>query len=175
MINPSLRVQQVQLPDHFNNVNFMRIPRVDRCTTCHMGADRKGFEDPKIRTVYRTHPRLHRMVGSESVHPATSFGCTPCHGGRDRATSFWSAGHSPETDRQERLWTRKYDWEFDRFNENPVLPLKYAESGCYRCHANETNFPEAPRLDAGMRVVENLGCWGCHRVEGLEKPRLPRP
>jgi hypothetical protein len=136
MINPSLRVQQVQLPDHFNNVNFMRIPRVDRCTTCHMGADRKGFEDPKIRTVYRTHPRLHRMVGSESVHPANSFGCTPCHGGRDRATSFWSSGHSPESERQERMWTRKYDWEFDRFNETPVLPLKYAEAGCYRCHAN---------------------------------------
>ncbi|MFN2387562.1 MAG: hypothetical protein ABR576_14990, partial [Thermoanaerobaculia bacterium] len=36
MVNPSLRVQQVQLPDHFNNVNFMRIPRVDRCTTCHV-------------------------------------------------------------------------------------------------------------------------------------------
>jgi len=174
MINPSLRVQQVQLPDHFNNVNFMRIPRVDRCTTCHMGADRKGFEDPKIRTVYRTHPRLHRMVGSESVHPATSFGCTPCHGGRDRATSFWSAGHSPESERQERMWTRKYDWEFDRFNETPVLPLKYAEAGCYRCHANETNFSEAPTLDAAMRVVENLGCWGCHRIEGLEKQHLPK-
>lgn len=33
MINPSLRVAQVQLPEHFNDVNFMRIPRVDRCAT----------------------------------------------------------------------------------------------------------------------------------------------
>ena len=174
MINPSLRVQQVQLPDHFINVNFMRIPRVDRCTTCHIAADRKGFEDPRIKTVYRTHPRMHRMVGSESMHPANTFGCTPCHGGRDRATSFWSAGHSPETEQQERAWTKRYDWEFDKFNENPILPLKYAESGCYRCHANETNFPEAPTLDSGMRIVENLGCWGCHRIEGLEKQHLPR-
>jgi mono/diheme cytochrome c family protein len=174
MINPSLRVQQVQLPDHFINVNFMRIPRVDRCTTCHIAADRKGFEDPKIKTVYRTHPRMHRMVGSESMHPATSFGCTPCHGGRDRATSFWSAGHSPVTEEQERRWTSKYDWEFDKFNENPILPLKYAEAGCYRCHASEANFPEAPTLDAGMRIVENLGCWGCHRIEGLEKQHLPK-
>ena len=75
-INPSLRVQQVQLPDHFINVNFMQIPKVDRCTTCHVAADRKGFDDPKIREVYRTHPRMHRMVGSESMHPAQSFGCT---------------------------------------------------------------------------------------------------
>src|SRR2546429_7771823 len=29
MVNPSLRVQQVQLPDHFINVNFIRIPRID--------------------------------------------------------------------------------------------------------------------------------------------------
>ncbi len=174
MVNPSLRVQQVQLPDHFINVNFMRIPRVDRCTTCHVAADRKGFEDPHIRTVFRTHPRMHRMVGSESMHPSTSFGCTPCHGGRDRATSFWSAGHSPVTEDQERRWTRKYDWEFDKFNENPILPLKYAEAGCYRCHASETNFPEAPTLDAGMRVVETLGCWGCHRIDGLEKQHLPK-
>ncbi len=175
MINPSLRVNQVQLPDHFINVNFMRIPRVDRCTTCHMAADRKGFEDPRIKgIVYKTHPSFHRMVGSESMHPANTFGCTPCHGGRDRATSFWSAGHSPETEAQRVAWTRKYDWEFDKFNENPVLPLKYAEAGCYRCHAKETNFPEAPRLDAGMRMVESLGCWGCHRIEGLETQGIPK-
>jgi len=175
MINPSLRINQVQLPDQFINVNFMKIPKVDRCTTCHVAADRRGFEDPKIKTVFRTHPSFHRMVGSESMHPATSFGCTPCHGGRDRATSFWSAGHSPESPEQERAWTKKYDWEFDRFNENPVLPLKYAEAGCYRCHASEVNFPDAPTLDAGMRTVETLGCWGCHRIEGLERQHLPKP
>jgi mono/diheme cytochrome c family protein len=175
MVNPSLRVQQVQLPDHFINVNFMRIPKVDRCTTCHIAADRKGFDDPRIKEdIYRTHPRMHRMVGSESMHPAQTFGCTPCHGGRDRATSFWSAGHSPEDEAQKAKWTKKYDWAFDRFNETPVLPLKYAEAGCYRCHAKETNFPEAPRLDAGMRLVESLGCWGCHRIDGLEKQKLPK-
>jgi mono/diheme cytochrome c family protein len=108
------------------------------------------------------------------MHPATSFGCTPCHGGRDRATSFWSAGHSPVTEDQEKRWTKKYDWEFDKFNEAPILPLKFAEAGCYRCHASETNFPEAPTLDAGMRIVENLGCWGCHRIDGLEKQHLPK-
>jgi len=174
MINPSLRIQQVQLPDHFNNVNFMRIPRVDRCTTCHVAADRKGYDNPKWNEVLRSHPRLNRMVGSESMHPANTFGCTPCHGGRDRATSFWSAGHSPMTEAERVSWTKKYAWEFDRFNENPVLPLKYVEGGCYRCHASEANFTEAPTLDAGMRMVESLGCWGCHRIEGLEKQGLPK-
>jgi cbb3-type cytochrome oxidase cytochrome c subunit len=173
MINPSLRVQQVQLPEHYNDVNFMRIPRVDRCETCHIAAERKGFEDAS-RVVFRTHSKLNLMVGSESPHPANEFGCTPCHGGRDRATSFWSAGHSPVGERQEAGWKKKYEWEFDRFNETPILPLKFAEAGCYRCHAEEANFPDAPKLNAGVRLVESLGCWGCHRIEGLEKQGLPR-
>jgi hypothetical protein len=25
-----------------------------------------------------------------------------------------------------------------------------------------------------MRMVESLGCWGCHRIEGLEKQGLPK-
>ena len=69
---------------------------MDRCATCHIAADRHGFEEAK-NAVFRTHPSLNLMVGSESPHPYGSFGCTPCHGGRDRASSFWSAGHSPET------------------------------------------------------------------------------
>jgi cytochrome c2 len=174
MVNPSLRIQQVQLPDHFTDVNFMKIPRVDRCQTCHIAADRTGFEDPKSNVVFRTHPRQGLMVGSESPHPVTLFGCSPCHGGRDRASSFWSAGHSPENPREETKWTNALGWKFDRFNETPVLPMKYTEAGCYRCHADETNFREAPTLDAGMKTIEELGCWGCHRIQGLEKQNLPK-
>src|SRR6266540_4717440 len=174
MVNPSLRVQQVQLPDHFINVNFMRIPRIDRCETCHIGADRKGFDDPKLNVVFRSHPRQELMVGTESPHPYNLFGCSPCHGGRDRSTSFWSAGHSPEDPHEEARWTRALGWKFDRFNDTPILPMKYAEAGCYRCHSEETNFREAPTLDAGIKTIEDLGCWGCHRIEGLEKQHLPK-
>jgi cbb3-type cytochrome oxidase cytochrome c subunit/predicted nucleic acid-binding Zn-ribbon protein len=174
MVNPSLRVQQVQLPDHYTDVNFMKIPRVDRCQTCHIAADRTGFDDPKANVVFRSHPRQDLMIGTESPHPVNLFGCSPCHGGRDRASSFWSAGHSPETPKEEQRWSRARNWKFDRFNETPILPMKYTEAGCYRCHADEANFREAPKLDAGMKVIEDLGCWGCHRIEGLEKQGLPR-
>jgi mono/diheme cytochrome c family protein len=191
MINPSLRVQQVQLPEHYNDVNFMRIPRVDRCQTCHMAADRKGFEKASLEelsarypglkraigngVVFETHPRLNLMVGGESPHPSNSFGCTPCHGGRDRASSFWSAGHSPQDGEQQRRWQKRFEWEFDRFNDTPILPVKHTDAGCYRCHASEANFPEAPTLDAGMRMVEILGCWRCHRIAGIEAQNLPKP
>jgi len=174
MVNPSLRVQQVQLPDHFINVNFMRIPRIDRCETCHIGADRKGFDDAKLNAVFRSHPRQELMVGTESPHPYNLFGCSPCHGGRDRSTSFWSAGHSPENPHEEARWTRALGWKFDRFNDTPILPMRYTEAGCYRCHSEETNFREAPTLDAGIKTVEDLGCWGCHRIEGLDRQNLPK-
>ena len=174
MVNPSLKIQQVQLPEHLTDVNFMKIPRVDRCQTCHIAADRPGFEDAKLNSVFRTHPRSNLMVGSESPHPVTLFGCSPCHGGRDRASSFWSAGHSPDDPHQEARWSRAFDWKFDRFNETPILPMKYTEAGCYRCHSDEANFPEAPTLNAGMKTIEDLGCWGCHRIEGLEKQHLPK-
>ncbi|HEY3169476.1 MAG TPA: c-type cytochrome, partial [Thermoanaerobaculia bacterium] len=174
MVNPSLRIQQVQLPEHLTNVNFMRIPRVDRCQTCHIAADRTGFDDPKLNAVFRTHPRSTLMVGGESPHPVTLFGCSPCHGGRDRASSFWSAGHSPETPKEEARWSHALGWKFDRFNETPILPMKYTEAGCYRCHSEETNFREAPTLDAGMKTIEDLGCWGCHRIEGLDKQHIPK-
>ncbi len=174
MVNPSLRVQQVQLPDHFTDVNFMKIPRVDRCQTCHIAADRPGFDDPKSNVVFRTHSRSNLMVGGESPHPVTLFGCSPCHGGRDRASSFWSSGHSPENPHEEATWTEALGWKFDRFNETPILPMKYTEAGCYRCHAGETNFRESPTLDAGIQTIEILGCWGCHRIEGIEKQNLPK-
>jgi mono/diheme cytochrome c family protein len=174
MVNPSLRIQQVQLPEHLTDVNFMKIPRVDRCQTCHVAADRTGFDDPKLNAVFRSHPRQNLMVGGESPHPVPLFGCSPCHGGRDRASSFWSAGHSPQNPHEQARWEKAFGWKFDRFNETPILPMKYTEAGCYRCHTDETNFREAPALDAGMKTIEDLGCWGCHRIEGLERQHLPR-
>ena len=151
MVNPSLRVQQVQLPDHFNNVNFMRIPRVDRCTTCHIGADRKGFEDAKPNAVFRSHPR-HGPDGRQRVAaPLQPLRVHPLSR-RARPGDLVLVRRPLARDpREEARWTRELDWNFDRFNDTPILPLKYTEAGCYRCHAGETNFREAPTLDAGIK------------------------
>ena len=67
MINPSLRVQQVQLPEHFNDVNFMKIPRVDRCQTCHMASDQKGFEKASLDEISARYPSLKRVIGNGVV------------------------------------------------------------------------------------------------------------
>jgi len=177
MVNPSLKVQQVILPDLFNDVNFMKIPRVDRCQSCHIAADKRGYTAESLAmlpVVFQSHSNLPLILGSESPHPLPDFGCTSCHGGHDRSTSFFHSAHQPSSHAEKAAWEKKYGWELDEFVEMPIYPIKYAQAGCYRCHAKEVNFPLAPRLDAGMRVIEGLGCWGCHRIKGLEEQRLPK-
>ena len=177
MVNPSIRIQQVILPNLFNDVNFMKIPRVDRCESCHIAADKKGYTPetvPGMPEVFQSHTNQALILGSESPHPYSDFGCTSCHGGRDRATSFFHAAHQPSSEAQAARWQKRYGWSLDEFVEMPIYPIAYAQAGCYRCHAGEVNFPAAPRLDAGMRVIESLGCWGCHRIRGLEAQHLPK-
>ena len=46
-INPTLKIDQVVIPDMFVEMNYMVVPRVDRCQTCHRAIDRPGFESKK--------------------------------------------------------------------------------------------------------------------------------
>ena len=68
MINPSLRVQQVQLPDQFINVNFMKIPKVDRCTTCHIAPTGRAS---KIRRSSPSSGRIRASTGWSAANPCT--------------------------------------------------------------------------------------------------------
>ena len=207
MLAPSLKIQQVQLDGLTNDVNFLRSQRVDRCVTCHIAAEKRGFEDKQRypESVLRTHPRLDLFVDSNSPHPYATFGCTSCHGGRDRATDFMRAGHMPNDyaayekleeqiregrdekgmpvdedalreemgETQTGRWMKEYDWEVDKFNDLPMYPMKAVEAGCFRCHRQDAGHPKAPRLDEGRKLVEALGCWGCHTMKGFEN--LPKP
>lgn len=47
-INPSQRVQQVVLPDVLTDVAFMKIPTIDRCTTCHVNIAKKEYTPENI-------------------------------------------------------------------------------------------------------------------------------
>ena len=177
MINPSLRVQQVQLPDHFINVNFMRIPRVDRCTTCHVAAGPEGVrgsQDPRRSTELHPADAPHgrQRVDAPGDSPSAA---RPCHGGRDRATSFWSAGHSPETEAERR----SLDPEV-RLDVRPVQrDARSCRSSTPRPAAtaatpSETNFPEAPTLDAGMRIVESPRAAGAATASTASRSRASR-
>ncbi|MYE89473.1 c-type cytochrome, partial [Candidatus Poribacteria bacterium] len=121
--------------------------------------------------VLRTHPHRDVLLGK---HPVERFGCTPCHGGQGQGLTQ-KAAHA--LDHKKEFWL------------TPVLGLDehtgkaseelhgYMESNCRRCHDGvmvlDAPNPEteqlqdyAPVLSKGMALFEDVGCHGCHAVEG---------
>ena len=58
---PTLKVQQIILPNVVDDVNFIRVPKMDRCQTCHLAIDKKGYE--KYPQPFTTHPNLETYLG----------------------------------------------------------------------------------------------------------------
>jgi cbb3-type cytochrome oxidase cytochrome c subunit len=172
-MNPSERINQVILANLYNDQPFKAIPRVDRCTTCHLGIDQKQYQDAP--QPFKTHPNLDLYISSGSPHPMESFGCTSCHGGLDRATSFENAAHMPRSEEQKVAWEKKYGWYVDEFIDTPMLPMNSIESGCYKCHSASPEVPKAATLDAGRDLIRIYGCFGCHKLPGYDNIRKVGP
>ena len=133
LANPTLKVNQIITANLQDDVIFTGTPKVDRCTTCHLGIDKKGYEEE--RQPFRTHPNLDLYLAGP--HPIEKVGCTVCHQGRGRATSFVGAVHTPSTTNQEKDWgryskTRVYErWHFWDY---PMTSQGTTESQCLKCH-----------------------------------------
>src|SRR5215467_5810383 len=102
---PTIKIQQLILPNVVDDVNFKTVPKMDRCTTCHLSIDKKGFE--KYPQPYKTHPNLDVYLGGSSVHPIDKIGCTACHEGMGQSVSFKDAAHTPSTEKQKAEWEKK--------------------------------------------------------------------
>jgi len=163
--NPSVKVRQVVLRHFQRDYHFANVFRVDRCVTCHMGIDRVGFEDTP--QPFTTHPRLDLYLTSRSPHPVEGFGCTVCHGGKDRATDFVDAVHTPVDEEQRSSWVEQYGWHELEHWEDPMLPGRLVESSCRKCHLEEDTLPDAALYTEGKLLYERLGCFNCHKTEGF--------
>jgi hypothetical protein len=155
-------------------VIFTGTPKVDRCTTCHLGIDKKGFE--KAPQPYTTHPNLELYV--TGPHAIDRVGCTVCHGGRGRATSFKAAVHTASSREQEVAWG-KYTGtkEYERWHlwDQPMQTKGTTESQCLKCHRGQVEVPRAEKLNTGTALVEKYGCFGCHKIKGWEDLRKVGP
>ncbi len=163
LANPNYKIKQIVLKDITDDVNFLRVPKVDRCITCHLGIDNPDFKDAP--QPFRTHPNLEMFVAGNSAHPMEEFGCTTCHGGRGRGTDFVSSAHTPSSEAQAKEWEEKYHWHHLHLWQQPMLPKQYVEAGCFKCHANETPVKGAEKLSLGLNLIERAGCYGCHTIE----------
>jgi mono/diheme cytochrome c family protein len=223
----TFKVEQIVAETHHVDVNFVTVPRVDRCITCHKGIDRKdpttdelsfrakhkieAIEWSKLPEPLRNHPKLDLFVGDTSPHPMSKYGCTTCHWGWDRETTFSRAGHAPDAEEKEpytfdssrklwvkvqknededtedaktrkaalekpvavpmtqrAVWEKNYHWEEQEFLMQPMRAAKYVQASCLKCHGDQTNLKGGEQLDHGRRLIEQLGCWSCHKMKQLE-------
>ncbi len=166
-MNPTLRIQQAVIENIYDDFYYVRVQKVDRCTTCHLGIDQAGFEDAP--QPFTTHPDLDLYLGSESPHPLETVGCTTCHGGSGHSVSFVTAAHTPSSAEEAEEWKKKYGWHPMEFWADKMLPSQHIEASCAKCHQGVVDVPQAPRLNQGRELARVNGCFGCHKVEGFEE------
>jgi cbb3-type cytochrome oxidase cytochrome c subunit len=183
---PPTKIQQISLPELTINYNFKEVPRYDRCATCHQGIDRLGYDTDAsgqpMAKVFHSHPFLTTgattldprgkvvpaglYLDGNGPHPINSFGCTICHGGQGSGTDFSYASHTPNDPEQEAHWKKEFNWQEIHHWDYPMLPKRFIESSCIKCHHDVTDLPQAKKLQAGYQRIVKYGCTGCHTIGG---------
>jgi len=132
-------------------VSIPPLGRVDRCITCHLGIDDPRMSD--VRQPFRTH-----SGDLLKHHSIDRFGCTVCHLGQGRATSYRDAAHQPLA-----------------FWDTPMLKGQYLQASCGKCHLGSV-LPQAALLSLGRALYkEEFACDTCHRINdegGTDCPEL---
>ena len=170
---PTITVQQVITPDLVDDVNFTRVSKMDRCTSCHLAIDREGFE--AYPQPFTTHSNLESYVGSASPHPVGRYGCTVCHEGMGQSITFKHSSHTPQGMDEAHVWEEAYDWEEPHLWDYPMLPTEMTEASCAKCHRDTVFVPEGPKLSLAYGLYERAGCYACHKTTGFEGLRKPGP
>lgn len=125
-----------------------------------------GYDD-----VLRTHPHRDVLLAK---HQVEKFGCTPCHGGQGHGLTAKSAHALTHSE----YWLTPVLGLDEKTGKKSTELEGYMESNCRRCHDGvmkldygvdpDSNAPVdySPHLTKGMALFEDLGCHGCHAVEG---------
>jgi mono/diheme cytochrome c family protein len=141
-------IHQITLEEFDRNRFDQPVARVDRCQTCHVAINRAGFEEEP--QPFRTHPRREVLL-ADNAHSAEKVGCTVCHDGQGPAVNSVRQAHG-----EVPYW------------ERPLLRGAKAQSSCTSCHLDVQRLEDAPLFAQGQRIFEQIGCTGCHLVQGYE-------
>lgn len=144
--------------------------------------------DDRGEVVLNAHPRLDLFVADNSPHPASTFGCTTCHWGRGQAVEFERTFHMPapefdlagnmieSKEEKKQRWIEDFGYDPDRhYWDWPMIPKDMAYSACFQCHDSTDRIPGVPEYNEPRELVEDLGCYACHKMEGFEHLRKPGP
>ncbi len=114
-----------------------------------------------VKPVFRTHPKRWELL--VKTHTPDTYGCTTCHGGEGPQTK--GVMH-----RKFRHGEDDHDWNDPLTDEVEVMGKKFKgafmQSKCEKCHAQQITLAEAPLLSKGKKLFTDVGCWGCHPIEG---------
>lgn len=156
-VNPTLKIEQVVLNDLYIEMNYMSVPRVDRCMTCHRAIDRPGFESKK--EARRLADELQTKLEKNLVEPSRR------------------AENEERVAQLKRLVEAKEDI-LNPFRTHPRLdtfvgsasPHPYLEYGCTGCHRGQdraTEFGRAGHTPMNQRVEKR---WTGAKVSLLPGP-----
>ncbi len=151
------KIQQVVLEEYDRNNYFQPVGRVERCTSCHSGIDKPGFEDQP--NPWRTHPKRELYLAK---HPTEKFGCTPCHNGDGVAVNSSEKAHASTAGAQGESIALPLREEHALFRKEKI------QTNCIKCHAALEGLDGADVAARGEKLFVDLGCHGCHLAEGYE-------
>jgi len=146
----SSAILQTVIPGFGVNAFKEIIYRVDRCMTCHIAYEDEHYKD--FEQPLKTHPDLEILI---KKHPPKATGCTWCHYGQGTVTAPAEHAHGSHHETDQTL----------EVNE-PILQGDFQQATCRNCHAEVINLEGAPLLSKGKRLFIDLGCHGCHLVDG---------
>jgi len=130
-------------------VHLEELNEVDRCMSCHVGINKS--ESVSEEHPYAQHPRKEVYLGK---HPPERFGCAICHEGQARATTSSKKAHG-----EVEYWLE------------PMNKGKMAQSSCVKCHDKGEELVGGEETWKAIKLVEELGCYGCHPIEGFDKDK----
>jgi len=147
-------VDRALIPRGIQQIHVEDLDRVDRCTSCHLGIDWKGYE--RAEQPWTTHPQLDLFES----HPIGEYGCTSCHGGQGLALTYEDAHGFGE------------HWEIPVLGEiigseyDPRNPPPLYQISCNNCHRYERSTPGLDYINHAKQLVRDKGCKICHVING---------
>lgn len=189
---PTVTPRKFVVNEIFDDLNFLSVPKVDMCGSCHLASDRfKDYppgnahidwgeegnpilsEDDSV--AFRSHSRPELYCTSISPHGQERFGCSGCHSGGNQRLGFAKAFHTPTNAVEREAWEHEYHWHPVHEWEYPMLKSQFLDSSCYKCHQSEVHISGADKWNRGRDLVAKLGCYGCHKMAPFDGARRVGP
>ncbi|HEV8432909.1 MAG TPA: hypothetical protein VGR95_05805, partial [Thermoanaerobaculia bacterium] len=156
-ISPTFKIDQVVIPDMYVNVNYMDVPRVDRCMTCHRAIDRPGFESKKEAA--RLEKDLQTKLDSGQIPPDKRADT------EQRVADLKRVQDDPTEVLNPFRTHPKLELFVGSASPHPLL--EFGCTGCHRGQDRATEFGRAGHIPASPKME--------HRWESAVVSLLPGP